>query len=308
MTQGTVLRGDDAVAPYSSRGPAWFDAFAKPDVVAPGHRLVSDTSLTSYLYQNLPTHRTTSKNGQQLLELSGTSMATGVTTGVIALVMQQHNQNGLHRQKLLTPNLVKAMLQFSAVPVAGADHLTQGAGEINAAGAISLAKAIDTSTKVGQWWLASSVTSYTTIGGQTVSWSQHIIHNEQVLTGDLLYYNSPAWSITTAWDADDIIWGTRALVVDDNIIWGTTSVWAAHLAWGDRIVGLDTGDDIIWGTDTNIIWGTLTFDDIIWGTWDGDNIIWGTWDADDIIWGTDDDIIWGTAFAKDDDIIWGTLF
>ena len=29
------------IADYSSRGPTWFDGFAKPDVVAPGHRLVS---------------------------------------------------------------------------------------------------------------------------------------------------------------------------------------------------------------------------------------------------------------------------
>jgi serine protease AprX len=31
---GTVARGDDVVAPYSSRGPSWYDGFAKPDLVA----------------------------------------------------------------------------------------------------------------------------------------------------------------------------------------------------------------------------------------------------------------------------------
>src|SRR5581483_7462984 len=50
MTQNTAVRGDDIVAPYSSRGPSWFDAFAKPNVVAPGHGLVSDSSASSYLY------------------------------------------------------------------------------------------------------------------------------------------------------------------------------------------------------------------------------------------------------------------
>ena len=30
---------DDVIAPYSSRGPTWYDGFAKPDLVAPGHKL-----------------------------------------------------------------------------------------------------------------------------------------------------------------------------------------------------------------------------------------------------------------------------
>jgi hypothetical protein len=303
MTQATVTRTDDAVAPYSSRGPSWFDAFAKPDVLAPGHKLLSDTSLTSYLYKNLPTGRGKSKNGQPMLELSGTSMAAAVTSGVVALVLQQHNQNGIPRQKALSPNLVKAMMQYSAIPVAGADYLTQGAGEINAIGAIGLAKTINTSTPVGRMWLETSVTPSSTIGGVVYNWSQHVIWNDEVLSGDLLYYNSSAWSIGAQWGDDNIIWGT-GFVDDDNIIWGTAERWASNLVWNDRILGLEDGDNIIWGSDDdNIIWGTLDFDNIIWGTWDGDNIIWGNWDGDNIIWGSDDNIIWGTFF--DDNIIWG---
>ena len=38
-TQNTVTRTDDVVAPYSSRGPSWYDGFVKPDVIAPGHKL-----------------------------------------------------------------------------------------------------------------------------------------------------------------------------------------------------------------------------------------------------------------------------
>ena len=40
-TFNTVTRADDRVAPYSSRGPSWYDGFAKPDFVAPGDNLLS---------------------------------------------------------------------------------------------------------------------------------------------------------------------------------------------------------------------------------------------------------------------------
>ena len=152
-TRNTVTRDDDQVAAYSSRGPAWFDAYAKPNVVAPGHRLAADTTVSSYLFKVLASGRVKAVNGQQLLSLSGTSMAAGVTSGVVALILDAHNKAGYHHQKPLTANLVKAMLEFSAIPVAGADYLTQGAGEINAAGAIALASGISTSDSANSYWV-----------------------------------------------------------------------------------------------------------------------------------------------------------
>src|SRR6185503_6033013 len=80
VTQDTTTRDDDVVASYSSRGPTWFDAYAKPDVVAPGHNLASDTSMSSYLYKLLKGSHVASKNGQQMLSLSGSSMAAAVTS------------------------------------------------------------------------------------------------------------------------------------------------------------------------------------------------------------------------------------
>src|SRR5438094_5088080 len=39
--QNTVPRSDDRIADYSSAGPTWYDAYAKPDVVSPGHNIVA---------------------------------------------------------------------------------------------------------------------------------------------------------------------------------------------------------------------------------------------------------------------------
>jgi hypothetical protein len=311
--QNTAWLDDDDVAAFSSRGPTWFDAYAKPDLVAPGAGLVAVVSKSTYLYETLGDDSGASKNSYDKLRLSGSSMSAAVTTGVVALMVDEHRNHGSRRQKPLTPNLVKALLQYSAVPLRDADLCTQGAGLVNAAGALALAGAIDTSARPGLMWLDSSLAQSSVIGGRHYAWSQHIIWGDQVLTGSPVYYNLPQWAVGASsedniiWGTDDnIIWGTHASVAEDNIIWGTTDRWASNLAWKDRVIGLDAGDDIIWGSDDNIIWGTLDFDNIIWGTCDGDNIIWGTWDGDNIIWGTDDGGIRGVSFDAFDDIIWGT--
>ena len=55
-TLDTTSRTDDLVADYSSRGPTWYDGFAKPDVVAPGHRLLSAAAASQTLYQTNSRH------------------------------------------------------------------------------------------------------------------------------------------------------------------------------------------------------------------------------------------------------------
>ena len=299
MTQDTTTRDDDTVAPYSSRGPTWFDAYAKPDVVAPGHNLASDTNLSSYLYKLLKTSRLSAKNGQQMLTLSGSSMATAVTSGVVALLVQQHNQTGFHKQVPLTANLVKAMLQFSAIKVAdGSDRLTQGAGEINAAGALTLAAAIDTGARNGSWWLANGVTPFTFVGTQFYPWSKEVVYGDTVFGGDLLYVSSPVWTTNIVWGTN-VVWGTSAFTLANNIVWGTNVVWGTRVVWGDQLIGQIDGD--------NIVWGTWDGDNIVWGTWDGDNIVWGTSDGDNVVWGTSadgDNVVWGTSDG--DNVVWGT--
>jgi len=114
MTQDTVTRADDGVAPYSSRGPTWYQGLAKPDLVAPGHRLASDAAIGSTLY-NTALASGHASTGDRLLMLNGTSMSAAVSTGVIALVLQAHEQNGFHKQKAMTPNLMKAIVEFSAI-------------------------------------------------------------------------------------------------------------------------------------------------------------------------------------------------
>ena len=299
-TNGTLTRFDDTMAAFSSSGPTNIDFGAKPDLVAPGTGTVSLAAFGSTFYATKSAFLVGGKIGQlgfkPYLTLSGTSMAAPVVSGTVALMLQANPK--------LTPNLVKAILQYTAQPYPGYNALRQGAGFLNSLGAVRLAK-FYANNSVGSRMPVQSV------------WSQQLLWGSHRISGGVLNPKANAW--TTG-----VVWGSARALNGDNIIWGTDCPDSAcdNIIWGTVDAGFD---NIIWGTNfaiDNIIWGTeFVGDNIIWGTDDSDNIIWGTdcggADCDNIIWGTsdDDNIIWGTAdqaasvvwLQNDfDNIIWGT--
>src|SRR5205823_13316192 len=94
---------------------------------APGSAMY--TSYSAYLLSG-----TVSSPALPYLSLSGTSMATPVVAGTVALMLQAN--------PALTPNGVKAILQYTAQPYPGYDALMQGAGFLNAKSAAQLARFI----------------------------------------------------------------------------------------------------------------------------------------------------------------------
>jgi serine protease AprX len=305
-TQGTLTRSDDVMAGYSSAGPTYIDFAAKPDLVAPGTGTVSLAAPGSTFYV---TKFASLVSGygvgfKPYLALSGTSMAAPVVSGTVALMFQA-NPN-------LTPNLVKAILQYTAQPYPGYDALRQGAGFVNSLGAVRLAK----------FYAANQPGSRMPVQGV---WSQQILWGSHRITGGYINPKGSAWATGVVWGTahalngvDNIVWGTECGTGCDNIVWGTQDANGDNIVWGtdgnDNIVWGTQGDDnIVWGTafdGDNIVWGTMGDDNIVWGTdcggADCDNIVWGTTDSDNIVWGTADyadNIVWGTNF---DNIVWGT--
>jgi len=260
----TVSRHDDRIAAYSSRGPSRYDRFVKPDISAPGDNLLSVAAVGSTL--RLAQERR--GNVGNYMRLSGTSMAAGVVSGMVALILQS-NQN-------LTPNALKMVLQYSSIPVTndggpGFDVLTHGAGSANAGGAITLARAINPALALGQKWLTASVTPRTIIGGEMYVWAQRMVWGNHIAHGiGIIDEQRPSWAL-------NIVWGD-GLEDDDNIVWGNSD-----------------DDNIVWGNlfddDDNIVWGNLFDDD--------DNIVWGN------LFDDDDNIVWGNLFDDDDNIVWG---
>src|SRR6202043_202313 len=112
---GTPTRTDDLIASYSSKGPTVVDAVVKPDLVAPGNLLTSLESQGSTLYNQYPANRVpysyyvkggSSASSSAYFTLSGTSMAAGVLSGVVADLLQ--------KSPSLTPAQVKARLMLTA--------------------------------------------------------------------------------------------------------------------------------------------------------------------------------------------------
>ena len=243
-TFGTDARNDDGVTTYSSRGPtrgSWTDAagvkhydnLIKPDLVAPGNKLIfaeADNGASGWNYlvtqhPELDTGITTNDN-KKLMYLSGTSMATPVVAGTAALMLQVNPK--------LTPNMVKMILMYTAQPLAGFNELEQGSGEVNVAAAVLMAKLVRTdlgsSPAQGTPLLTTSTlpTPQTTIAGYTFPWSQGIILKQNYATGTNLIAQYQT------------VYGL-GMVVGDGYVPTSGSTSASGILLGD---GIMTGDQI----------------------------------------------------------------
>jgi hypothetical protein len=160
----------------------------------------------------------------------------------------------------LTPNTVKALLQYTAIPLPddGVETaLEQGAGAINAAGAAALAYAINPAALPGQPWIDHAFTPYTEYAGTTHTWAQNIVWGDNVVSGDSVLWNRSAWAVNIVW-GDNVVWGDN-LVRGDNIVWGDHVVWVDNIVWGDNVVW---GDNIVWGD--NVVWGDVAATSAAW--------------------------------------------
>jgi len=132
-TRGTPQRWDDTVAAYSSRGPTAYDLVRKPDLVAPGTRVISAEAVGSYLSTSDPERHVSGTGADAYMELSGTSMAAGVVSGALALLLE--------RQPDLKADEAKTILQAScSLLLDGA--FASGAGSLDVFGAAQLTEAL----------------------------------------------------------------------------------------------------------------------------------------------------------------------
>ncbi len=130
---GTPLATDDLMATFSSRGRTPFENLAKPDLVAPGRKMVSLRAPGSELDALFPDRQVTvlGSLSADYYRLSGTSMAAPVVSGTIALMFE--------RSPNLSTAQVKKRLKSTVTPLPFGTANDRGAGVVNAYGAAASA-------------------------------------------------------------------------------------------------------------------------------------------------------------------------
>ena len=241
---GTSTRADDLIASYSSKGPTLLDHVVKPDIVAPGNLMISvlassSATLVKASPKNVVALSSYAANGKGTVSyftLSGTSMATPVVSGAVALLLQKNGS--------LTPDQVKARLMKSAYktfprsstakdPTTGKSYTSQydiftvGAGYLDIQAALS-----STDLAPLTYGIAKSPAVARDRSG-----------NIYLVTGSsVLWGGSIMWETSVVWGTS-VLWGTSTK--GESVLWGSSAPWGSN---GDN------GYSVLWGT--SIIWGT----------------------------------------------------
>lgn len=192
---------DDYVSSFSSQGPTIGDLVLKPDLLAPGNRVIGAATKNSKLGQLLKSRlKSCKKNGCSddavYLEMSGTSMATPIVSAAVALM--------LDKDPTLSPATVKARLMRSAYKI-DADPTESGAGLLNAEAALN-----DSGVVAGE---ALSPLMLFDTESNTV-----LIEDTAILWGDDL------WGAAYLFDGG-LNWASGAAFTDDNGVTANGYMW-----------------------------------------------------------------------------------
>ena len=249
------VRGHDQIATYSSRGPSRLDLVLKPDIIAPGNRIISldnpnGTLEKSYGSTNdipMSYYQNKGKNtaSKAYFQLSGTSMATPVVVGAVADMLQANPK--------LSPDTIKARLMLSADkwtdPSGMGDPCTYGAGYLNIQAALGCTY-IATQTAISpKLSIDNSGSVY--LDASRALWGTGSIWGTGVMDYRALWGTNALFGTNAnLLNASRALWGTS--VWNDRALWGTTT--ARPISPSQRSVGRNnmtkqpsTRPRILWG-------------------------------------------------------------
>jgi serine protease AprX len=216
---------DDRLASFSSTGPT-YEGFVKPEVVAPGGHITGSMPFDGWIPLQ---HPDSMLDTERQFKMSGTSQATAIVSGIVALMLQ--------KDPTLTPDTVKCRLMAAAkrsVDSQGAPAYTvfqQGAGLVNAPAA-----------------LASTASGCANQGLDITKDLKGTAHFEgpanvdeagnfflQDATGTPLTDQGLTWNGAYAWDGgyawtDGKLW-SRTDLWSSGRLWSRGKLWSKSVSW-----------------------------------------------------------------------------
>jgi serine protease AprX len=206
---------DDYVSSFSSRGPTPGDFVVKPDLVAPGNRLISavpdGSTLASLLPDRIVTCNVSTDCADDYLVMSGTSMAAPVVSATVAMMIE--------KDPSLTPATIKARLMRSAHKLPGSSPIEVGAGLLDMEAALD-----DTGTVSGE--ALSPLMVFDEASGGT------LIEDTGLLWGDTVWASGFLWTDGDGVNANGFLW-TDGDVDANGFLWTDGTTFANGFLWTD---------------------------------------------------------------------------
>ena len=225
-TGKSVATNDDVAAPWSAYGYT-LDGFAKPDLAAPGRYIVGPVPVTSTLYSERPDHIVE----PGYMELSGTSFASPMVSGISALILGRHPD--------FTPDQVKGALMLGAKPLPRASDMSEGVGEVSASRSIELTSPPNPNKALDRFITGDPVTGAPVF--DSASWAEQAKTDASwaSTSWDSASWAAASWS-SASWAAaswSDVSWASASWASSAS----ATASWAdlslASASWADNAEG-----------------------------------------------------------------------
>jgi serine protease AprX len=256
---GTLTTLDDTLAFFSGWGTA--DSNAKPDLVAPGRRIVSLRAVGSTLDTLFPDRVVTAANGATYLRLTGTSMSTPVVAGAVALLLE--------RRPDLTPDQVKSLLVRTAQPYGQESGTTLPDQAADGSGLLDVAAAMSTATGTG----GSGLVTDGSVLGTTQS-TTPLLEDLPTANRALRPANTFARALYPVLYGVPLRWLDATL---GGIVWEALT-WES-VAW----------DSVAWD---NFDWDSVAWDSVAWDSVAWDSVAWDSVAWDSVAW---DSVAWDSS-------------